>query len=190
MPAWGWAVLVVVIGAGVGLAMWRSSRGRRSMALRERFGPEYERLVRDHGDERAAEAELVARQERRSTLEIRPLSGAARRDYAERWERTQGMFVDSPQLAVAEADVLVQAVMRERGYPVADTEQRMADVSVDHPDVMDHFRLATVIAAEAREERATTERLRQAMVHFRALFQRLLTDETAPSTSSPPSRSA
>lgn len=183
MPAWGWAVLVVVIVAGVMLALWRASKARRSAVLREDFGPEYEHLVEERGDARTAEAELVARQERRSTLEIRPLTDAARRDYADRWERTQSMFVDSPQLAVAEADVLVQAVMRERGYPVADTEQRMADVSVDHPDVMDHFRLATVIAVEAREERATTERLRQAMVHFRELFQRLLEEETASSSS-------
>jgi hypothetical protein len=178
MPAWAWVIVVVVIAAAVGLYVVRSSPRRRSQALREHFGPEYGRVVEEQGgDEKAAEAELAARQERRSTLDIRPLSDRSRREYGERWGRTQAMFVDSPQLAIAEADLLVQSVMRDRGYPVDDAEQRLADVSVDHPDVMDRFRLATAIAVEAREDRATTERLRQAMVHYRELFDRLLADE-------------
>lgn len=178
MPAWAWVIVVLVLVAAVTMYFVRSLPRRRSQALREHFGPEYERAVQEQGgDEKAAEAELAARQERRSTLDIRPLSDRSRREYGERWARTQAMFVDSPQLATAEADMLVQSVMRDRGYPVTDEEERLADVSVDHPDVMDRYRLATAIAVEAREDRATTERLRQALVHYRELFDRLLADE-------------
>ena len=190
MPAWVWVLISVGVLAGLGLAAWRSTRSRASHAVGEHVGPGLGRLAEERGNEHAAGTEPATRRDR-STLEIRPLTEAARRDYAERWNQTQGAFADSPQLAVAEADVLVRSLMRERGYPVAETEQRMTDLSVDHPDVMDHFRLATVIAAEAREERATAERLRQAMVHLRELFGRLLAvDAEASSTSSSSSGSA
>lgn len=177
MDWWGWVIVIVVILAGLALVGWGAMQKRRSDALHERFGPEYERTVRERGGRRDAEAELTRREERRSTLDIKPLSEDARRDYAKRWERSQATFVDSPYMAIAEADVLVQSVMRDRGYPVLDSDQRMADVSVDHPDVMDHFRAATRIAASAREQTASTEELRQAMVHYRELFRRLLGEE-------------
>jgi hypothetical protein len=120
------------------------------------------------------------RREHRASLDVRPLAPETRRTYVERWESTQARFVDAPSLAVTEADVLVRSVMRDRGYPVEDPAQRMADVSVDHPDVMDRFRAATAIAAAARDDRASTEDLRQAMVDYRELFGRLLADEGDP----------
>jgi hypothetical protein len=176
MPAWAWALIVVGIVAIAALVAWAWWKAQRTRELRRRFGPEYDRLREERG-RRDAEQELLERRRHRESLEIRPLSPAARRDYAMRWETTQASFVDSPALAVTEADVLVQSVMRDRGYPVADTEQGVADLSVDHPDVMDRFRSANRIALQARERRATTEDLRQAMVHYRALFGRLLADE-------------
>jgi hypothetical protein len=177
VPLWAWVIVVVVVLGAIAFAIRRSTAARRTQALRERFGPEYDRTVEEHGDEAAAEAALSERLDHRRTLDIRPLTPDSRRDYSERWSRTQAMFVDGPQVAVAEADVLVRAVMLERGYPVDDDERRLADLSVDHPDVIDHFRIAMGIATEAREDRATTERLRQAMVHYRELFSRLLADD-------------
>jgi hypothetical protein len=177
MPVWAWILIAVVVVAAITLALWVAATRRRSASLRERFGPEYDRVVEDRGDRRHAERELIARREHRESLDVRPLSPEARRSYAERWEVTQAKFVDSPALAVAEADVLVQSVMRDRGYPIDDADQRMADVSVDHPDVMDDFRSASGIAEQSRRGRASTEDLRRAMVHYRALFDRLLADD-------------
>jgi hypothetical protein len=177
VPLWAWLIIVVIVLGAIAFVLRRAMPARRTGELRERFGPEYDRAVEEHGDERTAETALSERVDHRRALEIRPLGEDSRRDYAERWTRIQAMFVDAPQVAVAEADVLVRAVMLERGYPVDDDERRLADLSVDHPDVMDHFRIAMGIAAEAREDRATTERLRQAMVHYRELFTRLLADD-------------
>ena len=177
MPAWGWVIVVVMALAAVAFLALRVSRSRRTEGLRDRFGSEYDHVVDETGDRREAETELAARVERREALDIRSLTPEERQSYAEAWERAQATFVDSPQAAIVEADALVRSVMQARGYPVAETEQRMADLSVDHPDVMDHFRLGTAIAGEARDGRATTERLRQAMIHFRSLFGRLLAED-------------
>jgi hypothetical protein len=161
-------VIVVALLAVAGLLVWRQ---RRSTQLRDGFGPEYDRVVAEHGDQRAAEAELRARRERRRRYDIKPLGAAARDRYAERWRATQAKFVDQPAAALTDADELLSAVMRDRGYPVDDFEQQAADVSVDHPDVVDHYRRAHAIH---RRRRASTEDLRQALVHYRALFDELL----------------
>jgi len=172
MSWWVIAVIVAVI-LLVALAAVELRR-RRSERLRERFGPEYDRTLERHGDHRAAEAELRERRDRRRGLRIRPLDPEARHVYERRWTETQHRFVDAPASAVAEADVLVAEVMRERGYPLDDLDQRAADLSVDHPDTVEHFREAHAISVASAEQRADTEDLRTAMVHFRALFEDLL----------------
>jgi hypothetical protein len=169
-----WVLIAVLIVVVVVLAVLLM-RSRRSHRLQKEFGPEYERAVEERGDRREAEAELAERRERRSQLDIRPLEPGARERYEERWQAAQRRFVDQPAPAVAEADALVSAVMSERGYPVSDEfDQRAADISVDHPVVVEHYRAAHAISLRATAGDASTEDLRQAMVHFRALFDELL----------------
>jgi FtsZ-interacting cell division protein ZipA len=160
-------VLLVVLALVAG-------RQRRSRRLRERFGPEYDRTVAEAGDRREAEAKLQERTERRQQLDIVALDPAARDRYVEAWRQTQARFVDEPAEATREADRLITEVMRERGYPVEDFEQRAADVSVDHPQVVDDYRAAHAIAAANERSEASTEDLRQALVHYRSLFEELL----------------
>lgn len=169
-------VIVAIIVIALVVATVLLMRQRRSKQLQKGFGPEYERTVEERGgDRRAAEAELRERRERRERFEVRELEPAARDRYSERWRAAQRRFVDQPAPAVGEADALVLEVMRARGYPVADEfEQRAADVSVDHPEVVDHYRAAHDISGRATAGEASTEDLRQAMVHFRALFVELL----------------
>jgi hypothetical protein len=169
-----WIVLLVVAVVIVGAVAWYLGQRRRSQRLQERFGPEYERTVESTGKRSDAEAELEARQERVEALDIRPLSPEDRDRFRERWRVVQATFVDDPASAVADADKLIGEVMRARGYPVGDFEQRAADVSVDHPHVVDHYRTAHQIALRQRTGEADTEQLRQAMVHYRALFADLL----------------
>jgi hypothetical protein len=133
--------------------------------------------VRTAGDRRGAESELEGRQKRRAQLDIRPLDPAARLRYAEQWRQVQERFVDSPSVAVGEADVLVIEVMRDRGYPMEDFETRVQDVSVDHPHVVENYRAAHRISQANERGEASTEDLRQAMVHCRTLFQELLATE-------------
>jgi FtsZ-interacting cell division protein ZipA len=174
-------VILAIVLIAVIVAALLYSRQRRSQQLQEGFGPEYERTVEERGgDRREAEAELRERRDRRDQFEIRELEPAARDRYADRWRDAQRRFVDEPAPAVGEADALVMEVMRDRGYPVADEfDQRAADVSVDHPEVVEHYRAAHDISGRATAGEASTEDLRQAMVHFRALFVELLgTDET------------
>jgi hypothetical protein len=169
-----WVIVAILVIAVVVLAVLLM-RSRRSHQLQDDFGPEYGRVVADRGDRREAEAELAERRERRAKLEIRELDPDEREHYAERWAASQRRFVDEPGPAVAEADKLVSEVMRERGYPVSeDFEQRAADVSVDHPVVVEHYRAAHGLSGRAARGDADTEDLRQAMVHFRALFDELL----------------
>ena len=176
MPLWAWILIVVAIVA-VGLVVARSAtRSVRSERLRRDFGPEYDRTVEATSGRKEAEAELEARRQRRAQLDIRPLDPAARQQYARSWTATQSRFVDEPAEAVREADVLVMQVMRERGYPTAGFEERSADVSVDHPVVVQNYRAAHAIAMANEGGRANTEDLRQAMVHYRALFEDLLAD--------------
>ena len=164
-------ILVAIIVVLVCVAAAFAVKQRRTAQLREGFGPEYDRAVEEHGDQRAAESELRERRERRRTYDIRPLGATARDRYAERWRATQAQFVDQPASALSDADTLVAEVMRERGYPVEDFEQQAADVSVDHPEVVEHYRKAHAIHTGSR---ASTEELREAMLHYRALFAELL----------------
>lgn len=167
------AVLALVVLVLVGVWVWIASR-RRSERLQRRFGPEYDRTVETSGSRRSAETELVAREKRRGELAIRPLEPEKRDDFVRQWRDTQARFVDEPGPAVEEADRLVAEVMRARGYPVEDFEQREADISVDHASVVDNYRAAHGISLANRHGEANTEDLRQAMVHYRSLFEELL----------------
>ncbi len=172
------AAAVIVLGA---LAIWLNRRRRRSSELRERFGPEYQRTVREQGDRSRAERVLAERKERVEKLHIEPLSARDRDGYIDEWERAQALFVDDPSRAVGEADDLIQQVMRRRGYPVTNFEQRAEDISVDHPDVVSNYREAHAIRLRNETGEAGTEDLRRAFVHYRELFAELLeTDEQRP----------
>jgi hypothetical protein len=177
MPVWAWIVIGVGIVAVVALA-WLGVDRRRSRRLQETFGPEYGRTVAQRGDRRAAESELREREQVRERLEIRPLSERQRERYESEWEQVQSDFVDNPSDAVAEADRLVAEVMRERGYPVDDFEQQAALVSVDHPDVVANYREGHAIYRTFERGNTSTEDLRQAMKHYRALFDDLLENPT------------
>jgi hypothetical protein len=175
-----WVLIIVLLIALVAAAVV-IVRQRRSQQLQEGFGPEYGRTLADRGDRREAEAELRERRERREQLEIRQLEPDARERYVDRWRGAQRTFVDQPAAAVAEADALVIEVMRERGYPVEDDfDRRAADISVDHPVVVENYREAHAISGRAVRDEASTEDLRQAMIHFRALFEELLGIEDQP----------
>jgi FtsZ-interacting cell division protein ZipA len=165
--------ILIVVALLVVLALF-AGRQRRSRRLRDRFGPEYDRTVAETGDRKEAESRLQERTERRQRLDIVPLDPADRDRYVEAWRQTQARFVDEPAEATREADRLVTDVMRKRGYPIDDFEQRAADISVDHPQVVDDYRAAQAIAAANERGEASTEDLRQALVHYRSLFEELL----------------
>jgi hypothetical protein len=168
------AILVVLV--LLALLAFFAGRQRRSRKLQDTFGPEYDRTVEEAGDRRAAETELEERAERRQGFDIVPLEPEARARYMEAWRHTQAQFVDEPAEATREADRLITSVMRDRGYPVDDFDQRAADLSVDHPQVVDDYRAAHAIAAANDRSEASTEDLRQALVHYRSLFEELLED--------------
>lgn len=172
-----WIVLAAVV--VLALAAWMIVRARKRSRLRARFGPEYEHAVRSTRSRSRAEKELEDREARVRKLDLRPLVPADRDRFVGAWRDVQARFVDDPLIAVAEADRLVDEVMRVRGYPVGDFEQRAADVSVDHPLVVEHYRAARGVALRARQGKATTEELRQAMVHYRTLFEDLLETDPA-----------
>jgi hypothetical protein len=174
VPTWAWILIAVAAVVVVALIVWNAMRARRTRTLQEGFGPEYDRTVADAPSKREAEADLADRRKRRDELDIRPLSAEAQKGYADSWRETQARFVDDPGGAIAEADALIQRVMRERGYPVEDFEQRAADVSVDHPEVVNNYRAAHAISIAHEREKASTEDLRVAMVHYRSLFDELL----------------
>jgi FtsZ-interacting cell division protein ZipA len=165
--------ILIVLAVLVVLALFLS-RQRRSRKLKEQFGPEYDRTVAEAGDRKEAEARLQERTERRQQLDIVPLDPADRDRYVEAWRQTQARFVDEPAEATREADRLITEVMRQRGYPIDDFEQRAADISVDHPQVVDDYRAAQAIASANERSEASTEDLRQALVHYRSLFEELL----------------
>jgi hypothetical protein len=178
MPAWAWVIIAIVVIAAVAVAVWAAMRRRRSDALRQQFGPEYDRTVDETGDAREAESELERRRRRRADLDIRPIAPDARQRYADEWRAVQARFVDDPAGSVGEADELVTQVIRDRGYPMDDFDQRAADVSVDHPEMVSDYRSAHDISTRSANGHAETEDLRQAMVHYRALFEILLEDES------------
>jgi len=174
MATWVWIVIVVAVVIVIGVIVMSASRTRRTRRLQEGFGPEYDRTVETTSDRKTAERELEERRERREALDIRELAPAARERYVSEWRDVQVRFVDDPGAAVREADTLVQRVMRERGYPTDDFEQRAADVSVDHPHVADHYRAAHSVWSANERGEASTEDLRQSLVHYRSLFDELL----------------
>ncbi len=164
-------IIVVIVVAAVLLVLATVNRRRR---LRERFGPEYDRAVTESGSRREAEAELAKREKHVRELDIRPLSPTARNQYQSEWTAVQEQFVDAPQAAVTGAQTLVSTVMEARGYPTQPYDQTLADLSVEHASTLDHFRAAHDISQNAAAGTATTEDLRQAMIHYRALFAELL----------------
>jgi hypothetical protein len=163
-------VLVIIVAALMAAAALTARRRR----LQQQFGPEYERAVAEQNSRLRAEAELTGRQRRVRKLDITPLTGETRQRYAANWTVIQEQFVDSPQTAVGRAYDLVVAVMTERGYPTDDSEQVVADLSVEHAATVDHFRAAQQITGAAASGDAATEDLRQALIHYRALFSDLL----------------
>jgi hypothetical protein len=167
----------VVVGVAIG-AIAAANRRKKSEGLKERFGPEYERTVSLTGEPKAAEKELAERERKRKKLDIRPLPAASLDGFVTRWRAVQTAFVDHPASAVGEADVLVTEVMRERGYPVDDDfEQQAADISVDHPSVVNNYRAAHDIYLSQQQGDVGTEAQRQAFVHYRVLFDKLLETE-------------
>jgi hypothetical protein len=188
MPAWSWIVIAVAVVIVVALAMLvaRSVRRRkRTERLKNHFGPEYDRAVGESGDQGTAEKELVARERKRQKLDIVVLTPESRAKYAEHWRAVQTAFVDNPSTAVGDADRLVTQVMRERGYPVDDFDQRAADISVDHPNVVEHYRAAHIIHLAQEKGDIGTEAQREAFVHYRALFEKLLEHDLETDTGTP-----
>jgi hypothetical protein len=167
------AAVVVLIFAAL---VWLYVRKRKSTTadLRQKFGREYERAVLAHGSERKAETKLADREKRVEKLNIRDLDSMEHERFSKRWDSVQSRFVDSPKGAVAEADDLVSSVMKARGYPVSDFDQRAADISVDHPRVVENYRSAHEIALRVGKDQASTEELRTAMIHYRSLFEELV----------------
>jgi hypothetical protein len=174
-----WQIVAIIVIAIVAFAAigWVFTQRQRTKRLSEQYGPEYQRTLQERGDQREAERELEERQERVRGYEIHALSAKQRDSYATRWRETQAEFVDDPSGAISKADGLVQDLMGARGYPMADFDQRAADVSVDHPQVVEEYRAAHVIAQRHAADGVETEDLRQALVHYRALFDDLLETE-------------
>lgn len=164
-------IVVVVALAAVAVSMMTRRRH-----LRERFGPEYERTIEGSDSRRAAERELREREKRHDSLEIKPLPPASRDRYTQEWTSVQDEFVDRPKDAVHDADRLVTSLMHERGYPTEGFEQQMKDLSVEHGRTLEHYRAAHEVESLSTRNQATTEQLRGAMVHYRALFDELLSD--------------
>jgi hypothetical protein len=167
--------IIVVIVVIIAVAAFSAMAARRR-SLRQRFGPEYDRMVVDQQSQRKAEAELASRARRVRQLDIRPLTAAARTDYTAQWTGIQERFVDQPESAVAQAQQLVTAVLRDRGYPTEGYDQILADLSVEHARNLEHYRAAHAISESSATGSASTEDLRQAMIHYRAMFGDLLGD--------------
>jgi len=185
VPTWGWILVAAAVVLVIAAIVMSMRKKQRSEQLQSQFGPEYDRTIESADSKRKAESELAARQERREQLDIRPLSSAARERYTTQWQTVQAQFVDNPTGAVASADTLIQSVMGDRGYPVDDFETRAADVSVDHPHVVENYREGHRLAEQCANGNGSTEELRQAMRHYRALFDELVepaSDADAPTT--------
>src|SRR5215468_9647184 len=173
MPAGAIVAVIVVIVIILAVAIFAASASRRSR-LKKRFGPEYERLVSGQQSQRRAEAELASRERRVRSLDIRPLTSPARTEYVAQWATIQERFVDQPTSAVSQAQQLVTAVLQDRGYPTEGYEQVLADLSVEHARNLEHYRAAHALSDASANGRASTEDLRQAMIHYRTLFSDLL----------------
>jgi hypothetical protein len=169
-------IIIAVIVIVVVLAAIVLFQRRRSEQLRSRFGPEYQRAVEETGDRRKAESELQERAKRVEKLDIRPLTLAQRQQFTDEWQRVQAKFVDDPERSIDQADRLLQDVMTARGYPVQDFDQVAADISVDHPTVVQNYRAGHEIAVRHSHGKGDTEDLRKAMIHYRELFAELVTE--------------
>jgi hypothetical protein len=166
-------LLIAIVAVVVGVA-WVMYRQMRTKALRSRFGPEYAQTVRQYGSEARAQDALEARTRRMEKIHFRSLSREEHDRFVGRWQNVQRDFVDDPARSINGADVLVTEVMLARGYPMADFQHRAEDISVDHPHVVQNYRAAHMIAERGKHDQAGTEDLRQALVHYRALFDDLL----------------
>jgi hypothetical protein len=169
-------IAVIVIVAVVALLVLR----RRSAKLRERFGPEYDRVVAEKGNRFKAEAELESVEKRVRSYPLTTLSAADRDRFQQSWRKIQATFVDDPARAFSDADQLLGTVMVARGYPPSDFENRAAEISVDHATVVEHYRAGHEIALRHAQRQATTEDLRKGMIHYRALFEELMGEEQVP----------
>lgn len=177
--------IVLVVIAVLAIVSAVLLRKRRTEQLRSEFGPEYDRALSESGTRSRAEATLRKRKLRVERLRIRPLAPADIARFRDAWRRVQTRFVDDPKGALTEADQLLGEVMATRGYPVADFNQRAADISVDHPRVVEHYRAAHDIALRHARGEASTEDLRQAMIHYRTLFDDLVGEHEKPDTTMP-----
>ena len=174
-------VILLVVVAVLG-AVWFFLQKKRTETLKSQFGPEYDRATKQHGNVGRAESELEKRAQRVAKFKIIELSPADRERFVNAWQEDQAKFVDSPKGAVIDADRIVTEVMKTRGYPMGEFEQMAADISVDHPAVVENYRSAHLIATRNERGEANTEDLRKAMVHYRALFEDLLGTNTTQAT--------
>lgn len=178
MDAWVWILIAIVAIVVIAVVAYVIAIQRRRADLKRDFGPEYRRAVAQRGDVRQGESDLMARRDRRSKLDIRPLRAESRDAYRHSWDQMQARFVDDPAGVLGQADGLIIAVMGERGYPMEDFDHRADDVSVDHPDVVEHYRVGHAVSTRlGRGQDVSTEDLRQAFVHYRYLFQELLSTD-------------
>ena len=171
------AVVLIMAIMGVILGLIFAARNKRSEQLHDKFGPEYDHTVQTMGNEKKAQTELDERQKHVKALDIRPLSASERERYLADWAAVQSKFVDEPGQAIVAADRLIMEVMQVRAYPVSDFEQRAADISVTYPALVSNYRAAREIAIKNEQHQADTEELRQAMIHYRSLFEELLGTE-------------
>jgi len=174
-----WVVLIIAI-AAIAVAAWMYLRTKQTQRLKSQFGPEYDRLVEERGDARRAEDELARREKRVEKFHIRTLSREECDRFADAWRVEQERFVDDPRVAVSRADQLVQEAMKTRGYPMSSFDQQAADLSVEHPRVVEHYRAAHEVALYDSRGEASTEDLRRAMKHYRSLFEDLLNRHVTP----------
>lgn len=186
----GTTVVIIVIAIIVIALIIAATMAARRRRLQRQFGPEYDRVVSEQDSRLRAEAELAERQRRVRKLDIQPLSDAARTRYLAEWQAVQEQFVDSPEEAVTNAYALLTTVMKERGYPVTDDEQVLADLSVEHGNTVGHFRQAQEITTNVAHGSVNTEDMRQALIHYRALFSDLLGEPVDPAAGEPVTSSA
>jgi hypothetical protein len=176
MATWVWVVIAIVVVVVVALAAV-GARNRRTAALRDRFGPEYDRAVENSDDQRTAEAGLRAREKQRAQFDVKPLPEATRLRFAGEWRDLQERFLDQPAEAADAADILITRVMEARGYPMRDFDAQAELVSVDHPDTVGNYRLAHAVQQRSQTQQASTEDLREALLRYRSLFDELLRPE-------------
>jgi hypothetical protein len=169
-----WIIFAIAILLVVAIAAYVAWNGRRRRELRHGYGEEYDRTVAESPSRREAEADLRERRDRHDEFDLKPLSTDARSRYRRDWDAAQARFVDDPDGAIGDADALIVAVMRERGYPAEDVDQRVDDLSVEHGAVIGRYRTAHEISRRSASGEASTEEQRQAFVHYRALFEELV----------------